>query len=158
MRIGMMSDSHDNLHAIRRAVEYCNREGLNAVLHAGDLVAPFTAREMLKLTMPLHIVFGNNDGERLGLKSAYGDRIHVPPYRLRLDGKKVVLLHEPDNLDAVAESGFFDLIVYGHTHEVDIRRGKTLVVNPGELGGWLTGKSTMAVWDTESGEVQVVEI
>jgi len=158
MRVGILSDSHDNMHAIRKAVDYCNSQKLDAVLHAGDLVAPFTARDLLKLQMPLHIVFGNNDGERLGLKAAFGGHIHVAPYTLSLDGKKIVLMHEPDNLEAVAVSGLFDLVVYGHTHEVDIRREKTLVVNPGELGGWLTGKSTLVVWNTATGETELIEL
>jgi predicted phosphodiesterase len=45
-------------------------------------------------------------------------------------------------LDAVSK---YDLIAYGHTHEVDVRKGPPLVVNPGECGGWLTGTATVVI-------------
>jgi putative phosphoesterase len=75
---------------------------------------------------------------------------------LELGGKKVLLMHEPDNLDLLAASGRFDAIVYGHTHEADIRTGKTIVVNPGEACGWLKGRRTIAVWDLDSGDVDLI--
>ncbi len=158
MLIGIMSDSHDNLKAIASAVQYFNRREVLTVLHAGDLVAPFTYRELKKLQMPLQITFGNNDGERLGLKNIFGEKIHVPPYKLKIDAKKVLLLHEPDNMAAIADSGHFDLIVYGHTHEIDVGTGKTLIINPGECGGWVTGKSTIAVWNTATNEVEIIDL
>jgi uncharacterized protein len=158
MLIGIMSDSHDNLRAIASAVRYFNDEKVVSVLHAGDLVAPFTYTEMKKLQMPVYIIYGNNDGEKLGLKKIYGEKIHIPPYKIKIAGKNVLLLHEPDTVPAIAASGHYDLIVYGHTHEVDIREADTLIVNPGECGGWTTGNSTVAVWDTETNEVEVVEI
>ncbi len=47
--IGIMSDSHDNLDAIRKAVKIFNNEDLDLVIHAGDLISPFTALEFRKL-------------------------------------------------------------------------------------------------------------
>lgn len=158
MLVGIMSDSHDNLSAIEKAVRFFNDSHVASVLHAGDLVAPFTYRELKKLRMPLQITFGNNDGERLGLKKLFGEKIHVPPYRLKIAGKTILLLHEPDNLAALAASGHFDLIVYGHTHEVDVRSEQGLIVNPGECGGWVTGRCTIAVWNTETNQVKIEEI
>lgn len=158
MLVGIMSDSHDNLPAIARAVEFYNDRGVAALLHAGDLISPFTVKEMNKLKMSTHITFGNNDGEKLGLKSVYGDRIHRPPLELELDDRRIVMLHEPDNLEAVAESRRFSLVVYGHTHEIDIRTQGTLICNPGECGGWVTGKSTVAVWDTQTDNIDIVEL
>lgn len=158
MLIGIMSDSHDNLNAIANAVQYFNRRKVQTVLHAGDLVAPFTYRELKKLQMPLQITFGNNDGEKFGLKNIFGEKIHLPPYKMKIAGKKVLLLHEPDNLGAIADSGHFDVIVYGHTHEIDVREEGVLIINPGECGGWVTGKSTVAVWNTETNEVEIEEI
>jgi putative phosphoesterase len=68
--IGIMSDSHDNLDAIRKAVKLFNSKDLDIVIHAGDLISPFTATEFQKLDPELVAVYGNNDGEREGLKSA----------------------------------------------------------------------------------------
>jgi len=61
-----------------------------------------------------YCVYGNNDGERLGLKQMFQE-IYVPPLELNLDTKKIVLMHEPDNLKAIEQSGYYDVIVYGHT-------------------------------------------
>ncbi len=72
MLIGIMSDTHDNLPAIRKAVEFFNERNVDLVIHAGDYVAPFVARELKKLKAPLKGVFGNNDGERKGLYEALG--------------------------------------------------------------------------------------
>ena len=158
MLIGIMSDSHDNLPALSKAVALYNEKAVGAVLHAGDLISPFTAKVMKQLQMDMYITFGNNDGEKLGLKAMYGDTIHRPPLELTLAEKKILMLHEPDNLDAVIASGHFDLIIYGHTHELDIRNEKPLVVNPGECGGWVTGKSTVTIWNTATDKIEVIEL
>ena len=151
MKLGWMADSHENMPAIAKAVELFNREGVAVVLHAGDIISPITAKEFAKLKMPLIAVFGNNDGEKFFLREKLKGigEIHERKWEGELGGKRVLLIHVPDMLDALAASGAYDLIVYGHTHEVVVRKGKTLVVNPGECGGWLTGRCTVAILDTE---------
>ncbi|MBD3383475.1 YfcE family phosphodiesterase [candidate division KSB1 bacterium] len=158
MNVVLMSDSHDNLPMLHKAVEFCNDQHVGHVLHAGDLVAPFVTRALDKLKAPLTIVYGNNDGERKGLEKAFSDKIFEPPYELELDGRSVIMLHDPVVLDALVQSGRYDLILYGHLHEIDIRPGPPIVVNPGELSGWLSGKSTMATWDTETDEIKLVTL
>ncbi len=163
MKVGIMSDSHDHLLNIRKAVEAFNGAGVGYVLHAGDFVAPFVANELQKLNCPLLGVFGNNDGERIGLRNRlkeFGAEVKVQPAFVELDGKKFVVIHENDLADALADSGKFDVVVYGHTHNVDIRKASNgcLVVNPGEVCGWLTGKATIAILDTETMEVKLVEL
>ena len=74
-----------------------------------------------------------------------------PPYAFDLDRKKALLLHEPDILDTAVKSGLYDVIIYGHTHKSDIKReGKTLIINPGEAGGWLSGKGSAVILDTDT--------
>ncbi len=115
---------------------------------------------MADLGVSLIGVFGNNDGERFGLKAMFaglGD-IHRAPYRFEFKGKHFLMLHEPDEVDALAESGHYDVIIYGHTHEIDVREGKTLVINPGETGGWTTGRSTAALLDLSTMGVEIVDL
>jgi predicted phosphodiesterase len=53
----------------------------------------------------------------------------------------------------------YDLIIYGHTHKPDIRRERrTLAINPGETGGWLTGKSTVALFDPATREAEIIRL
>ncbi len=158
MKIGILSDSHDNLPAVAAAVEVFNEAGVSLVLHAGDLVAPFVSRPLKELKAPFTAIFGNNDGDRLFLSRTFEGQIHKGPLALTHEGKRILLMHEPDNLDALADSGHFDAIIYGHTHDVDVREGKTLVVNPGECGGWVREKCTAALWDLESGGVEIVDL
>ena len=158
MNIGIMADSHDNMHALKKAVDCFNYHKVAHVLHAGDLVAPFTANELSKLQCPLTLVFGNNDGDRLMLKNTFKENIHRAPHQLQLAGKKILLLHEPDNLEALKVSGYFDAIIYGHTHQQIVDKGPTLVINPGECGGWLTNECTVAIWEVESNEVEIIKL
>ncbi len=158
MRVVLMSDSHDNLPALQRAVDFCNQQQADEVLHAGDLVAPFVSRVLKNLLAPLTIVFGNNDGERNGLRQVFREKIFEPPHEIVLDGRKVLMLHDPILLDALAASKRYDLILHGHIHEIKIVKQPTLIVNPGEVGGWLTGKSTVAVWDTQSDKVEIIKV
>jgi len=161
MKIGIISDSHENMPKIRRAVELFNREQVGAVLHAGDIISPITAGEFASLQARLIGVFGNNDGDVLFLRERFRKigKLHVKKYEGRLGGKRFLLIHQPDMLEALAASGAYDVIVYGHTHRAEIsRRGPTLVVNPGEAGGWITGKSTVALLDTSTLEARLVRI
>lgn len=161
MKIGIISDTHENMDKIRLAVEIFNREEVGVVLHGGDIISPITAKEFSALNAPLIGVFGNNDGDKLYLTERFQKigTLHQKRWEGTLDGKKFLLIHEPDMLDALAASGYYDVIVYGHTHKSEIsRRGKTLVVNPGEGGGWITGKATAALLDTATMEARLIEI
>ena len=68
-------------------------------------------------------------------------------------------MHEPIAIEALAKSGKYDYIIYGHTHKQDIRKeGRTMIINIGETGGWLTGKCNIGILDTNSGEIKIIEI
>ncbi|MFH1942990.1 MAG: metallophosphoesterase [bacterium] len=158
MKIGIMSDSHDNLPAVSKAVSVFNDAEVSLVIHAGDFVSPFVSEPLKELESEFVAVFGNCDGERFGLFRAFGERIHRAPHSFEWSGKRILILHEPDNLDALAASGHFDAVIYGHTHDVDVREGRTLIVNPGECCGWLRRRRTVALWDVASGGVDIVSI
>jgi len=159
MKIGIMSDSHDNVPKIKKAVSLFNEQPVNLVIHAGDLVSPFSAKELKKLDARLVAVFGNNDGERLGLLRILGDKIHLAPHEIKVADKKVLIAHEPYALAALQQSTYYDAIIYGHTHEIDVQTtSKPIVINPGECGGWLNGKCTVVLWDSVSNKVDIIEL
>jgi uncharacterized protein len=158
MKIGIVSDSHDNLPALSKAAGIFNDMEVDHVLHAGDLVSPFTSIPLKTLNMDFTAVFGNNDGERVGLSNVFRGRIHRAPHSFEIGGKKILLMHEPDALDALVASGHYDAIIYGHTHEPEIRKGRTLVINPGEACGWLKNRRTIAVWDLETGDAGIMPL
>lgn len=161
MKVGILSDSHDNLPKIRAAMELFAREGVGLILHAGDFVAPFAVRAMHGAPCRVVAVFGNNDGERIGLAKAFEPigEVHPRIAIVEADGKRIGVVHQDELVAPIARGNALDVLVYGHTHQLDIRReGQTLVVNPGEVGGWLTGRCTVVTLDTDSLETTVWDL
>jgi hypothetical protein len=123
-------------------------------------VAPFAIDPLRGLECPVLSVFGNNDGERLGLAARIREIGVVHPYlaTATLAERQIAVVHYPELAESLAHSGAYDLVVYGHTHRVDQSHDNGLLLNPGEAGGWLTGCSTVAVVDLATLEVQLHEI
>ncbi|TCK03360.1 metallophosphoesterase [Phorcysia thermohydrogeniphila] len=157
MRIAVISDSHDNLKKLEQFLKTVNEEGVDLVIHCGDFVSPFSVKFLLSnLKCDFIGVFGNNDGEIAGLLKVSGGLIEKPPVAKVIDGQRFALMHEPYLLESVARSGNFDYVLYGHTHEIDTRViGSCQIVNPGELCGYLTGKSSFAILDTAQNSVEI---
>ncbi len=159
MLIGIMSDTHDNLVPTRRAIELFNSRNVEFVIHAGDYTSPFTRKLFKDLKCGFAGVFGNNDGDKLLLQDRAEGNLHNQPYIFALDGKRIVVMHEHHVADALADSGHFDLVIYGHTHTAVVRKAKnTLLVNPGEVSSWLYGKSTVALVDLDRMEAEIIEL
>jgi putative phosphoesterase len=158
--IGIISDSHDNRNNIRKAVEIFNQKEVCLVIHAGDFIAPFTCLDFKELNCKMEMVFGNNDGEKIGLSNAFKNlgTLLPGPRSFQVNDKKILLMHEHECVEEFIGAESADIIIYGHTHEADIRKGHPLVINPGEAGGWLKGKSTIAVLDTESMETELIDL
>jgi putative phosphoesterase len=163
MLVGLIADTHDRLPMVEKAVKRLNEENVGLVLHAGDYVAPFVVLKLKDLKARLIGVFGNNDGDHEFLKKRFSEykglEIRGHFAEITIDGLKVALLHghEEELLKALIESESFDVVVHGHTHKVEVyQKGKTLVVNPGEVCGYLSGKSTIALFDTVKRKVRLV--
>ena len=159
MKIGIISDTHDNVPMIRKAVEYFNGEAMDLVIHAGDYVAPFSFKPLLDLNCELLGVWGNNDGDKLALTEVSQGKIAGVSIVRKYEGKIILVGHYFETLDALVASQKYSLIVYGHTHKPEIRKvGNSLIVNPGECGGWLYGSHTIAVADLDTLEAQLVSL
>jgi len=158
--IGLFTDTHDNKDSVEKAVRLFNSRRVGLVIHGGDFIAPFTARWMSALDSPMIGVFGNNDGERFGLRASFEKigPIHRAPFGFEHEGRRLLILHEPDEVDALAKSGEYDVIFYGHTHKIDVRKGDTLIVNSGEAGGWVSGRSTVAILNLKTMEIEIVDL
>ncbi len=153
MKIGIMADSHDNIPNIEKAVDIFNKAGIALMIHAGDFIAPFSINHINKLKSSYIGVFGNNDGEKNGLRAVSKDRIKDSPYTLEFGGKRICITHIltqsiPD----------CDIIIFGHTHRPEVKKEGRLFINPGECGGWLTGKATVSILDMDKMEVEFIEL
>lgn len=162
MQIAIISDIHDNIPKLRAALEQV--AGADALLCLGDLCSPFIVKEMAThFEGPIHVVFGNNDGDRYriaqGALKYPHVHIHGEYVELELGGKRFAVNHFDNIGRAMAGSQRYDVVCYGHDHRVAIEReGRTLVVNPGEIYGLLTGQSTCVVYDTERDEAKRVDV
>lgn len=157
MLLGIISDTHDDMEAIKRAVSLFNERGVSYVLHAGDIISPFTFEVLGSLKADFMGIFGNNDGDRLLLNKKSGGRLSTQPLITEIDGKKIVLIHEPDIVEPLLESKRFDIIIYGHTHTPEIReKHNTIVLNPGKAARLHKGTSTVTIFDTETNKAEIL--
>jgi putative phosphoesterase len=157
MLAGLVCDSHDNLPMIARAVEVCRRRKAEVLFHAGDFIAPFAAKAWVTFAGPIFAVFGNNDGERAGLRQVLPD-LKKGPRLFRVGWRKVLVSHREEDLreEMVARA---DLLVVGHTHRRKVEaRGAAVLVNPGEVGAWLTGQASLALVELDTLAVELVDL
>ena len=159
MLIGILADTHDNMATLQKAVEYFNARQVHHIIHAGDFTSPFTFRILGQLQADFTGIFGNNDGDRLLLQKHSGGKLHNQPHLLELANRKIIVMHEHHIIDALGQSGCYDLIIYGHTHTPDIRTVKnTLIINPGETSGWLYATPTVAVADLSEMSAEIITL
>ncbi|WP_202320241.1 YfcE family phosphodiesterase [Archaeoglobus neptunius] len=154
MRFAAISDTHDNLSAVRELLDTLKKEKLDFIVHAGDIISPFTMKEFEVLGLKLYFSFGNNDGERkiltqIAEKNGWeiGEIAEFPGG---------VIYHGTDRriLSILKKTG--QLVVTGHTHKPSIEKGESVVLNPGEVCGYLTGKKTFAI--VEDGEIALMDL
>jgi putative phosphoesterase len=159
--IGILSDSHDNLVMIRRAVGLFNDMRCDLVIHAGDFVAPFAVAELRNLRCPVKAVFGNCDGERAGLAKTFEGlgEVKDAPLAFSHGGLRFVVSHLDAPVPGYLAKIPSDILVYGHTHKpFSEQRDGVLVINPGEAGGWLHGKPTVALLEPAKMAVDILEL
>lgn len=159
--IGIMSDSHDNLSAIKEAVNLFNDYRVELVIHAGDLISPFTAKEFENLKCEFKAVFGNNDGERDGLRHFFKDLCPIDSLiEFEVQKRKIVVNHGTNEtiIDALVKSEKYDIVIRGHTHKLGIIKGKTMVINPGETCGYLSGEKTVVLLNPVNLSYEIVTL
>ena len=160
MRIGVVSDTHNHLPNVARIVALFNQARVERVVHTGDITQAKTLEVLARLDAPVVGVFGNNDeGEREALETAsarYGIALSDPPLELRLAGRRIVVVHDPRDLDG-AFSADHHVALHGHTHRRTIERPNgRLVFNPGECAGHLPGLNAVGVLDLATLTAEIV--
>lgn len=172
MKIGVISDTHDQIARIKRSVDLFNSENVDLVVHCGDIVSPFTLQFYRSLKSPLKALFGNNTGDLLrhmAYREAFGlgnvEFITVPFLELTVDGRRIGVYHGevPAITEALIHSKRFDCVFSGHTHIARIGEFEGILhVNPGTLldpyKDGMSGKPTLALYDTESDRAQLVPV
>jgi putative phosphoesterase len=161
VKIAILSDIHDNIWKLAAALDRLG--DADALICCGDLCAPFIVPQMAEgFRGPIHIVFGNNDGDRFRITQQAqrfeNVTIHGELADLTLGGKRIAVHHFEDVGRLIAVSGIYDVVCCGHNHVFEIERvGKTLRINPGEIMARF-GSSTYVVYDTETDEARRFEV
>jgi putative phosphoesterase len=151
-KIAIFSDSHDNIANLEKALTQVRASGAEVLLHCGDLCAPFmVARLAQGFNGPIHIVFGNNDGDGRLLQSIAAKHPHVTLAgiytEVTIANRQIALIHYPEPARRIAQSGQLDLVCYGHNHQRQHEQiGACHLVNPGELLG-MYGVATWGLYD-----------
>jgi putative phosphoesterase len=163
MLIGVLSDIHDNLNNLHKALDIFKAQGAQAIIFCGDFCSPIPSRVMAgEFAGPVHCVFGNGDGDRfLMLQNAaqYPNlKLHGEYAELEFEGVKVAVTHYPFYAKALARTGDYRAVFSGHTHQAGEERfGDCLWVNPGEIMGW-KAQASCVVYDTAANSVEFVTI
>lgn len=162
MKIGLLSDTHDRLPSIAELLALMVSKGVSLVMHAGDYCAPFALQPFNDANIALLGIFGRNDGDPEGLKAAaahgLGMELYESPHSFDVSGHRILIVHDIGEVNKRSIDAH-QFVVHGSTHRQEtVTRGETLIINPGEACGWLTGVCTGAILDLETGEVEVVTL
>ena len=146
MKIGIISDTHDNLTKIEECVNLLNKQQVDFVVHCGDFVSPFSLKPLDSLNCDWIGVFGNNDGEKEGLQKVGKGRIFEGPHYFDINGVYFVAVHDIEEHPNIKAN----VVLSGHTHMLSIEEKKTVLhINPGEVCGWLTTMSSFVILDLD---------
>ena len=175
MKIAIISDTHDNLPNLKKAIAFIKKEKIKTIIHCGDIFKPETIKEGLKnYKGKTYIIFSPADADFSGIpRNAFKGMSRVKIYEefgeFRKDGKRIAFCHFPEIAKNLADTqklapyraakggsgAGYDLVFYGHTHKPwEEKIGKTRLVNPGNLAG-IFYKPTFAIYNTKTDKLEL---
>ena len=171
-KIGIISDTHDDIVNVRKAIEIFRSYKIKYVIHAGDYVFPGIVKEFGNLKDAKFIgVFGNNDGEKMGLSKNFKEidgELKGEFGELSLDGLKVGIYHGTNNelTESISSNNIYDVFICGHTHKKRAEtRGKTLILNPGtahrdfpNIDGKIESEPNIIIFETDTNHYEFVRL
>ncbi len=162
MQVAIISDIHDHMANLRKALAKLHNTDL--LVCCGDLCSPFIIKELGKrYSKDIHIVFGNNDADLFRITTNalnYPNiQLHGEFLELEIDGKKFAINHFDNIGRALAFGDKYDVVCFGHNHQFELSTNKqTLIINPGEIMGELTGQATCVIYNTASHQAERIEL
>ena len=162
MIIAILSDIHDHRARLRQALALA--AGCDMMICCGDLCSPFIMHDLGNgFSNPIHIVFGNNDGDQYRLTTAAAAYPHIVLHgevaQLEVERLKIAVTHFDSIAAMLSTSPAYDVICFGHNHRYQVeQKENTLLINPGEIMGELTGEASLVCFDTASRQVEKMVI
>jgi putative phosphoesterase len=174
MKIGIMSDIHDNITNLLKALAVFKRERVTQVFFCGDLNSHFTVDYFEDFKIPVRAIFGNNEGDKIGILRTITEKKLDFQYAskqglmwdLSLDGKRIGVYHghQKEILENLLDSDNFDIFLSGHNHIYQIKKiKKTLWINPGCVCGFAgldinPVKPTVAILDLNNQGAKIIHL
>lgn len=158
--IGLISDTHDNVEDVKKAVEIFQKHNVDFVLHLGDVVSPATIKFFNGVV--LKVIKGNCDGDIEHIKkmlSNINGEYLGEEHEFRLGGKKIYATHGIDEkkLGEITRSGKYDYVLHGHTHfKRDDKVKKCRVINPG--AHYYGTEHTIALFDPKTDKLEFISL
>jgi uncharacterized protein len=160
MRVGILSDTHDEVGRTRLAVRLLRQAGAEALIHCGDLSSPPIV--VACSVLPCWFVFGNHDADNVpALQQAAVETGAVCLGwfgEVELGGRLIAVAHGHMSYDlrrALAARPHY--LLTGHSHIAsDRREGLVRRINPGSLHE--ADKLTIALLDLEFDEVEFLTL
>lgn len=162
MKIAVISDTHDHLENVERAVSAVSERGAALLLHCGDICSPFVIDRLAGFRGRSHVVFGNNDGDHYNIfrtAAKFPDVVvHHHAGFVETEGGIVAFTHYPEFGRGLAATGEYAAVFSGHTHRrMSELVGGTPHLNPGELMGLLERPGCI-VFDLAGGQAEHIEL
>lgn len=150
MKVGVVSDTHNNLKNIDLLISIFNKKEVDFVIHTGDITNSSSLQKFSTLNCELYGVYGNNDKNEKDLveiANRNGFQFHNPPFVINKNKRTIAIFHEPDHIeDFLKENHDLDIILHGHTHRYrEEFLDSVLIYNPGESAGMLKGKNAVGI-------------
>ena len=160
MKIGIVSDTHNDIELAKKAVVIFKDRNVDLVIHAGDLTSP----KMIEIFKDFKCKFvqGNCDIdiEVINQKSEEMGFGCVDEFcDFKTDGKRFLVFHGNDvpMFRIAVSSGQYNYIIKGHTHFFEnYISNETRIINPGSLYG--RDEHTIAILDTGTDKVEKIKI
>lgn len=163
MKIGILSDTHNNIRNLRVALDVFREEGIDTIIHCGDLTGIEIAQAMEGFRVIC--VLGNGDiasGEiRAAILSQHPESYVGMNYTGRIGGMRIAATHGhlPGRVEELVRSGEYDYVFKGHSHQLeDERFGFTHLINPGALGGLHREDRQVCIVDLDAANVRFIRI
>ncbi len=154
MKIGVVSDTHNNINNINAIISIFNELNLDLVIHTGDITNSSSLEKFSRLKSDLYGVYGNNDRSEPNLVEVAKKNnfnFQEPPRILSFCKKKIAIFHEPEDItDFLHCNNDIDIVIHGHTHRYRNEfMNDILFFNPGESAGMLKGRNAVGILDLE---------
>ncbi|GAB4285077.1 MAG: metallophosphoesterase [Candidatus Dojkabacteria bacterium] len=163
MKVAIMSDSHDHLANLEKAIDYINLNNISEIIFCGDFCSAIPVKlHFSRFKGPIHAVFGNTEDRmtitKLSLTSVTNLKIYGELGEMELENLKFAFTHYPEYAEALANTGKYDYVCHGHTHEARQEKiNSTILINPGEIMG-VSEAPRFVVLDLNTRQLDIVLI